>query len=325
MMKRTKEFDNILNECLERVLIEGEPVERCLADYPKEAAELEPLLQTALGTKRASAVKPRAEFRDRARYQFHRALQEMELKRERRSFFFGWQPRWATAAIAVLVLMLASGGTVAAAGNSMPDEPLYPIKVATETVRLALTPSALGKAELYARLTDERVAEIVDMAEKGKPEHVEKTAERLNSQLIAMANLVKPVDELQDKETTVPMAPAPLAASREAPPTDNESQEKAPPPLLAPAPQPAPHPEAGKESEPPGLARSHKNGDDNDNKDASGDKRTKLKGILARHATEHPHTLREELEKAPESVKPALRRAIELADSGYEEALEALD
>ena len=151
-MKKTKEFDNILNECLERVLTKGETIEQCLASYPAYAAELEPLLQTSLVTKKALAIKPRPEFRERARHQFRSALQEMEQERERRFFLFNWQPRWATAIIAVLVLLLASGGTVAAAGNSMPDEPLYQVKLATEAVRLTLTPSALGKAELYAKL-----------------------------------------------------------------------------------------------------------------------------------------------------------------------------
>ena len=76
-MKKTTEFDNILDECLERVLIKGEALEQCLASYPEYAAELESLLQTALLTKKASAIKPRPEFRDRARYQFRSALQEM--------------------------------------------------------------------------------------------------------------------------------------------------------------------------------------------------------------------------------------------------------
>jgi len=119
MMKKRKEFNNILDECLERVLTEGEAIEQCLASYPELAAELEPLLQTALATRNASAVSPHPEFRDRARYQFRAALQEMEVKRSRR--FFSWQPRWATAVIVVLVLLLAGGGTVTAAGNSMPD------------------------------------------------------------------------------------------------------------------------------------------------------------------------------------------------------------
>ena len=81
MMKKAREFDNILDECLERVLIKGETVEQCLAQYPEHAAELEPLLRTALETKEAVAIKPRPEFRERASYQFQAALREMESKK----------------------------------------------------------------------------------------------------------------------------------------------------------------------------------------------------------------------------------------------------
>ena len=100
-----------------------------------------------------------------------------------------------TAVVVVIALLLAGSGTVAAAGNSMPDEPLYPVKLATETVRLTLTPSALGKAELYVKLADKRVAEIIKMADKGKVKQVENAAERLNTQLIAMASLAVPGGE----------------------------------------------------------------------------------------------------------------------------------
>ncbi len=86
-MKKAREFDNILDECLERILTKGETVEQCLASYPEHAAELEPLLRTSLVTKNALDIKPRPEFKERARYQFRAALQEMERKRERRSFF----------------------------------------------------------------------------------------------------------------------------------------------------------------------------------------------------------------------------------------------
>ena len=190
MMKKEKEFDNILEECLERVLTRGESVEQCLASYPEQAAELEPMLQTALLAKKAADIKPRPEFRDRARYQFQAALRDMELKRERRSF--GWQPRWATVVIAVVVLLVAGSSTVMAAGNSMPDQPLYQVKLATEAVRVALTPSDLGKAELYVKFADRRVAEIARMADEGKVGQVTKTAQRLNTQLIAMASLAAP-------------------------------------------------------------------------------------------------------------------------------------
>jgi len=277
-MKKTREFDNILDECLERVLIKGETIEQCLASYPEQAAELEPLLKTALVTKKASAIKPRPEFRERARYQFRSALLEMEPEKGRH--FFGWQPRWATAVIVVIVLLLASGGTVAAAGNSMPDEPLYQVKLATEAVRLALTPSALSKAELYANLVDKRVTEIVNMADKGKPEQVERVAGRLNTYLTRVASLAA----LQGEK-----APAFMAPTRQEAPAPSE-------------------PTKGGVDE--GIRL---------------DRQAKLRMILARYAVEHPAAFREVLNRAPASVKPALRRVIAQSVTAYKQTLEALD
>ena len=73
-MKKSKEFDNILDECLERVLFGGNTLEQCLQSYPELAGELEPLLRMALSTKEASNVQPGAEFRAKASYQFRSAL-----------------------------------------------------------------------------------------------------------------------------------------------------------------------------------------------------------------------------------------------------------
>ena len=216
-MKKSRQFDNILDECLERLLAKGETMEQCLASYPEQAVELKPLLEVALATKRASAIQPRPEFRARARYQFHSAPQAMEAKRP----FFGWLPGWATAAAIVLILLLAGGGTVAAAGNSMPDEPLYAVKIASEQVRLILTPSALGKAELYANLADKRVVEIVYVASKGDAKRVEVVTQRLNNYLTRIASLVA----TQREEAGVLTAPAPRLAPSEAPALPEQAGE----------------------------------------------------------------------------------------------------
>ena len=273
-MKKGKEFNDILNECLEHLLVKGETIEQCLASYPDQAAELEPLLQTALATKEATAILPSPEFRARARYQFHSALQAIESKRK--LSLFGWRPQWVTVAAIALALLLAGGGTVAAAGNSMPDTPLYPVKLAMEQVRLTLTPSALGKAELYARLADKRVAEIIQMVNKSDPRRVEQTAQRLDRHLAQIASLVL----AQGEEGGRLMVPAPLPA-----------------------------PEKGVEADE--GARIQING------------RAQFRMTLARYAVNHPAALRAMLEKAPELVRPALRRAITVSVAGYERALRA--
>jgi len=206
-MKRGKEFNNILDECLERLLVKGETIEQCLASYPEQAAELEPLLQTTVAAKKALAIQPSSEFKAKARYQFHSALQEVKPKKG--LFSLGWQPRWAMAVAICLVLLLGGGSTVSAAGASLPDSPLYPVKLATEQVQLTLTPSDIGKAELYAKLADRRVAEIVQMINKGKTKQIEQTAHRLNNHLAMLASL--PLAE----EGVMRAPPAPTLAPRQ--------------------------------------------------------------------------------------------------------------
>ncbi len=303
-MKRRKRFDNRLNECLER-LLRGETIEQCLQDYPEQAAELEPLLRTALAARRASAIQPRAEFKARARYQLQSALREMESRRGR--WFFVWQSQWATAVAVILIFLLVGGGTVAAAGNSMPDGTLYPVKLATEQVRLTFTPSALAKAQLYARLADKRVAEIVYMASKGDPQRVDLVARRLDAHLVKIATLAA----AQGEKRQAMLAPAPERV-------DKDTRALAPVPA---APVPAlesadggvrpPAPERAREA--PGVASTQ------------ADRRAKLRMVIMRYAVNHPDRLRAILKTAPDSAKPALRRAIRAAVQGYERALESID
>ena len=183
----SKEFDNVLDECLERLLVKGETIEQCLKSCPEQAANLKPLLQTALATRQAVAIQPRAEFKARARYQFRSALQEVASLR--RHPFLSWLPRWATVVAIVIGLLLVGGGTTAAASYSMPDSLLYPVKLATEQVQLALTPSDIGKANLCAKFADRRVAEIIYIANKGDAQQVEVATRRLDKRLVMLARL----------------------------------------------------------------------------------------------------------------------------------------
>ena len=289
-MREPSEFENVLDECLERLLVKGETVEQCLHSFPEHADELEPLLETALATKQASAIQPRPEFKDKARYQFYSALQGMEPKKHYP--IFDWQPRWVTVVAIVLAFLLAGSGTVAAAGGSMPDEPLYPVKLATEQVRLVLTPSALGKAELYATLADKRVLEIVHMADESKPEQIERAARRLDAHLTKIAVLAS----TQPVAGGVAMAPD----ANEVPlPREALIVEEAP--LLP---------------ERDGGGRGAR---------VSVDRRARLRTTVISHASNHSARLRALLETVPQSARPALLRAIAVSETGYEKALESLD
>jgi hypothetical protein len=324
-MEKTRDFDNILDECLERVM-KGQDIKKVLALYPEHATELEPLLRTALDTRKATSIKPRPEFRQQAGYEFQVAIRKMPLPKARSSF--RWQMGWMAPVALGIVLVLGGGGTVVAASNSLPDSPLYKVKLATEAVQLAFASSDTAKAELYARFSDERVQEIVKMAEKGNTEQVAKVTERMNNQLIAMSNLTAaeenasvmmsssalqaPAATTMPSTITAPTTTVPAATQNTIPKTAPTATDTAPP-AIASAPE-------------PNALRTHEQSDtvgsesvqNNKNTNLKSDRNEKLKNTLVKKTNKNLKALQDEWEKAPEPLKSAIQRAIDLLLNGYE-------
>jgi hypothetical protein len=192
------------------------------------------------------------------------------------------------------------------------------------------------------------------MSDKGKLKQVEKTTERLNNQLMAMTLLVGTEDGVFDVPAVSPAVletvPVPEEAAREAPamllapeeskpgvmraPPPSEAATQAPPsakagepqkgkpeitvapaqpaperaPVLAPAPAAVPEPEVEVEEE-----------------DETLDERAKLMKIIVQNAKNHPAALRAALQRAPESARPALLRALEASNIEYEKLLQLLE
>lgn len=300
-LNKEKVFHDILDDCLAR-LSRGETPAQCLARYPDRAAQLEPLLRTASLARAATTMVPRPESKIRGKVQLREALRE---SKPRRGFsFLSLMPRWALAVSVFLLLVAGGSGTVAAAGNSMPDGFLYPLKIATERVRLQMTVSDLGKAELYARLADRRITEIASMAEKGKPDKIAGPARRLDQLLVSIAGM--PIaDQPALMETPAPKEMAPEAATAPRPgPEPTPEAERAPVPKPVPAPRPSPlleHTGRDVPPIPPGQAR--------------------LLELLRRYQTDHPEKLRAALKNAPPSLRPLLRRIISRSQASYRQAL----
>ena len=79
-------------------------------------------------------------------------------------FSFAATLRPALAAAAILVLVLA--GATSAAASSLPGDPLYAVKRASEDVRLALTFDDVARTQLLSELTDRRLEELAEIAKK---------------------------------------------------------------------------------------------------------------------------------------------------------------
>jgi len=311
-MKKSSDFENILDACLER-LVKGETVEQCLESYPELAVQLEPLLRTAQAAREASAILPRAEFKARARYEFRSALQAATTRR--RLPLFGLRRGWVMALMIVSILLVSGGGTAAAASNSMPDSRLYPVKLATEQVQLALTPSDMGKARLCAVLADKRIAEIIYMADKGDAQCVEVVTQRLDERLTELAMLVSASEA---GGTPQVLTEVPAETPSELPEESTVAPPSAPSEEVETVPVPAPVPSDK------AIDDSSK-GNSNKGDHARNNNRAKLRVAVAVYAADHDAALRAELRRVPASVRPALRRAIAVSEAGYKKALKALD
>jgi len=189
-MVNDKKLNEMLDDCLERILVKGEAVNDCLKSYPKQADELEPLLKTALATHKVSlAIKPDPQFRAQTKQRFLYEAGDAGEKRSRPTFSF-FRPRWAAAVSICLTLLLAFSGMVVVAGNSMPGDAIYSVKLAMEQVMLTFAFSDEAKAETYIKMADRRVEEIIYLAEKGDSRQITKTTRRLDENLAMVTVLV---------------------------------------------------------------------------------------------------------------------------------------
>jgi DNA-binding FrmR family transcriptional regulator len=91
----------------------------------------------------------------------------------------------------VLIFLVAGTSTVAASTSSMPDDTLYPLKLATERVRLGMSRGDINKARVNVRLADIRVKEIVYLAKKGDSRRLEKALSRLEGHMDAIERAIE--------------------------------------------------------------------------------------------------------------------------------------
>ena len=159
-------FDSVLDDCI-GALQRGESVESCLDRYPRHADRLRPLLTLADKVRKTPQSPPRpwpqATAWQRVR-QRATDLRATEPRPVRVNVTYGAWLRPIAITVAVLAALFGTvGGTALAAQNSLPDSPLYRVKLATEEVRLILVFDDSRKAEILIEQSDERMEEILTM------------------------------------------------------------------------------------------------------------------------------------------------------------------
>jgi len=127
------------------------------------APEVVPLAHTARQVERTfGRQEPRPAFRYTAAAHFAEQVRAREVRRSQR--FTPWRP--AIVGFATLLILLLTVAGVAAAGNAIPGDPLYPVKRLHESVQLTLTDDAISRAELHADFAERRVDELRRMGDR---------------------------------------------------------------------------------------------------------------------------------------------------------------
>jgi hypothetical protein len=170
-------LEEALASCLDDIDSGRDTVDGCLARYPALAAELAPALRAAAAVRSLPPVVPTPAFRAVAGARMQKLIQARQaaaapqsprpVPATRRPL---WQSlAWRLAAVLV-ALSLLGGGVALASSDSLPDQPLYGVKLAAERLQVALAPAAEIRFEILLRQADRRLAEATAMALAGKYE-----------------------------------------------------------------------------------------------------------------------------------------------------------
>lgn len=148
------EFDVILEECVDLIASGETTLEECLTLYPEYAAQLEPVLCTAvLLQAEREEVAPPPFLRARIRGELQQAIRNSSQKKTGTRLFF-WRMGLN---LAVLIFTLLMVNTLFAQ-EALPGERLYNWKLTSEKLWRAV---AIDPLETDLRLSDRRIGEYV--------------------------------------------------------------------------------------------------------------------------------------------------------------------
>lgn len=173
-------IEQALANCLEKIEQGKATIEESLREYPELRVELEPLLGLAQDLRSLPKVRAPESLRTSKRPVFTPWYPEpIDLQAQRRSgptsrLVALWGVPLARLAAGIALVFLLLGGAAVASAGSLPEEPLYPLKLAMEELRLAITPNPEARAELEMRFAERRLEEVESAARQGRVEALQR-------------------------------------------------------------------------------------------------------------------------------------------------------
>lgn len=177
-----EDFESILARCLERAT-SAEALRACLAEYPQQREQLEPLLTTALRLRGGYATPLRDDRRLEARRRYLQAAARQaeaaapayvaeRTPRGARTHGVLLKPLWSTFAPAAVAAALFVGALLPilslTSNSALPGDWNYGFKRSSERVRLALAPDPHERLDLQLAFHQRRLQEIERLASEGR-------------------------------------------------------------------------------------------------------------------------------------------------------------
>lgn len=169
-------IEEALSDCLGRIETGETTLEEELSLYPELRAELEPLLSIAAELRAIPKVEAPASLRGYKRPVFRSPASKIQPRESWWRRFVplgapssGWATPLIRIAAALLIVAAATSGTIIASANSLPNEPLFPVKLAIENAQLAVAPNAQARVGLELQFAANRVSEVQSAAQQDNP------------------------------------------------------------------------------------------------------------------------------------------------------------
>jgi len=186
-MKATMdEFELALDDCLRQLGAGKSSLAKCLARYPQYAAQLRPLLETALQLQRGKEARPSGAARDRTRAKLTEYIQSHP--RQPRNVRL--VPRLTFVIVALALAVLVAG--TAFAQEALPGQTLYPLKLSSERVWRAAAPDPVA---VDITIANRRADELLQLAEKSQKNDANKH-DRLDAEAAGIAAYTDVLDRL---------------------------------------------------------------------------------------------------------------------------------
>jgi hypothetical protein len=199
----------LLDSCLSRLQDGEEITEATLRAFPQHAQDIAPLVEIARQIRLVFPVPaPNENFRRNSKIRLlnrlratqppTRADKPREAKKER----LAWLPARAFVTIFIaFLLVISTTGVAWASSDALPGDALYSVKRGVEELRLGITFSESGDAELLNDFTSERMDEIEALILAGRDEDLTEALQNYEDMLNRLVNQVMENSQSEDQES----------------------------------------------------------------------------------------------------------------------------